>query len=261
MLWHVHELALLILGLMSLLAATEIGFRGGLRRRPAERESEIDHAGTLQASMIGILALLMGFTFYMAVSRYDTRKSLVVEEANAIGTVHLRAGFLAAPQRDSVRTLLREYVAARLAFHDAGIDPGRIDAANATATRLQAQLWSATVDAAAADPHSIPAGLFAQSVNELIDLQERRQSAFQNHVPEAVLDLLLATALFSIGFVGYACGLAGQRRFVPNAILATVIVLILTTIIDVDRPRRGLIEVSQDSLVRLQAQLAETPMP
>lgn len=203
--------------------------------------------------MLGLLALLLGFTFFMAVSRFETRQSLVIDEANAIGTTHLRVKFLPAEQTDAAEGLLREYVAARLSFYTAGIDSARLEKANMDATRIQGQLWALAVEAAAQDPRSVPAGLLAESLNTLIDIQEKRQAALDNHVPETVLYLLLVVSLASLGVVGYGCGLIRRRRPFSSALLAFLVVSVVATILDIDRPRRGLVEVSQRSLLRLQA--------
>ena len=150
-----------------------------------------NHVEALQSAVLVLLALLLGFTFAMAVSRFDTRKGLVLEEANAIGTTSLRAQFLSEPQRSEALALLRQYVSARLDFYGAGIDQVRLEAASAAAQGIMNRLWALAVTAAAADPRSVPTGLFAQSLNDLIDANEKRRVALDNHVPEAVVYLLL----------------------------------------------------------------------
>jgi hypothetical protein len=254
-LWRIDELVLLLASFAALLAAIEVGFRLGVRHSDRSMESDKTHFGALQASVLGLLALLLGFTFFMAVSRFEARKSLVIDEANAIGTTYLRSQLLPAEQRDAAKELFRKYVAARLSFYSAGIDQTRIELADAEATRIQARLWALAGEAAALDPRSVPAGLFSESLNDVIDIHEKRQAALDNHVPEAVLHLLLAVSLVSVGLVGYGGGLNRRRRPISNALFALLVVFVLTTIIDIDRPRRGFIEVSQESLIRLQATL------
>lgn len=252
MLWAINEVVLGLAALAAFLVVIEIGFRPGRRRLAGSDDSVKAHVAALQAALLGLLALLLGFTFAMALSRFDTRRTLVLEEANAIGTTYLRSQFLPQPQRREVAGLLRAYVAARLVFYDAGIDKPRLDAANATAARLQERLWSVATAVAAQDPRSVPMGLFVQSLNDVIDLHEKRLTALQSHVPEVVLHLLLTVSAVALGFVAYGCGLTGQRRYVSTAFVALLIALVLTTILDLDRPRRGLITVNQESLLRLQ---------
>lgn len=255
MLWRLDEFAVLLALLAGFLVAIEVGFRLGVRRRDLGDESDKTHLGSLLAAVLGLLALLLGFTFFMAASRFEARKAFVLDEANAIGTTFLRSKFLPSEQRNAAQRLLREYVAARLSFYAAGIDPDRLGKANTEAARIERQLWALAVEAAAQDHRSVPVGLLIESLNDVIDINEKRQAALDSHVPEAVLYLLAAVSLVSLGLMGYGCGLTRRRRLGLNALLALLIVLVFTTILDMDRPRRGLIKVSQESLVRLQAML------
>jgi hypothetical protein len=258
MLLSIGELALGLVTLAAFLAIIEISFRFG-RRRAAKAEIPLrSHIGALQGALLGLLALLLGFAFAMAVSRFDNRKALVLEESNAIGTTYLRAQLLPQPQRQELKKLLRAYVEARLDFYDAGIDRARFDAANAAAARLSEQLWTVAIALAEKDPRSVPAGLFVQSLNDVIDLSEKRLQALENHVPETVLHLLFGVAAVALGFIGYGCGLDGQRRSVSTTLVSLLIALVLVVIVDIDRPRRGLIKVSQDSMVRLKATIEQT---
>jgi len=259
MFWELNEIALLLGLLAGYLLVLELSFRLGRARAARGDAGAREHIGSLQGSMLGLLALLLGFTFAMAVSRFDTRKALVLEEANAIGTTLLRASLLPEPAQQEVPLQLAAYVDARLAFYAAGVDPARLAAANASAARLERQLWSLGSAAAQADVRSVPVGLFIQSLNEVIDVREKCRVALDNHVPEAVIHLLLVSSCVALALVAYGCGLSRRRRFVSNATFALLLALVLTTILDIDRPRRGLIQVSQDSLVRLKASLPPLP--
>jgi len=179
----------------------------------------------------------------------------VLEEANAIGTTFLRSQLLSKEQRRAASELLRAHVKARLAFHAAGIELAGIERANVEAARTEGQLWALALDASAQDPRSVPTGLFVHSLNEVIDLREKRQVAFENHVPEPVLYLLLVVSAASFTILGYGCGLTRHRRFGSNTLFALLIVFVLVIILDIDRPRRGVITVPQESLIRLLATL------
>ena len=255
MLWGIDEFLLFLAALAAFALAMEAGFRLGRRHRDRSDGYTTTHVSALQAALLGLLALLLGFTFAMAVSRFDTRKSLVVDEANAIGTTYLRAQLLPPPQRQELVTLLKAYVAARLAFFDAGVDKARLDAAYAAASRIEGQLWASAIVLAEQDRRSVTAGLFIQSLNDVIDLNEKRRVALENHVPDIVIYLLFAVSMVAVGFIAYGGGLAGQRRHGSTAIFALLIALVLATILDIDRPRRGLVQVVQDSMTRLKADL------
>jgi hypothetical protein len=255
MFWQFNELTLALAFLVGFLIAIEVGVRLGMRHVDRSEEAAIAHVSSLQSAVFSLLALLLGFTFFMAVSRFDARKSLVLEEANAIGTAFLRSQLLAPEPRHTAKELFRTYVSARLAFYDAGVDPTLLEKANGEAAHIERQLWMLAATAAAQDPRSVQTGLFVESLNSVIDVHEKRQVAFENRVPEAVLYLLLAVAVVAFAFLGYGCGLSKRRRFVSNTLFALLIVFVIITILDIDRPRRGLITVSQESLIRLQTTL------
>jgi hypothetical protein len=258
MLWTINEFVFLVAIFAVFLLFMEIGFRTGRRGSGRHDEFSRSHIGSLQAAILGLLALLLGFTFAMAVSRYDARKSLVLDEANAIGTASLRARLLPSPQREEVGALVGKYVDARIDFLDAGIDPARLDAASSMSSQLQEQLWSQAGMAAERDPRSMPVSLFIQALNDVFDLAEKQRVALENHVPETVFHLLIVVSVIALVFIEYAWGIAGKRRQGSTAIFAFLIALVLATILDIDRPRRGLIQVGHESLLRLKADLDRT---
>ncbi len=243
-----------------LLLAAEAGFRRGRALQARNDDAtEKPQLAVLQSSVLGILALLLGFTLAMALSRFEMRSQLGVAEANAIGTTHLRSQMLGEPSRSSVEHSLRQYVDARLDLYDSTLDQLSTNAAASRQERLQSDLWSAAVRAAQPDPHSIPAGLFISSLNEAIDLQAKRDAATRNHVPESVLLLLVLVAIGALGLIGYGCGLVNDRHFGQVVITSIVIALVILAIIDLDRPRRGLIQVSQGSMIALRDSLPASP--
>ena len=140
-------LVLIIIGLV-LVALAEVGFRAGLRLFVKKDEPRKGQIGAIQGAVLGMLALLLGFTFSMAVTRYETRRELVLREANAIGTTYLRASFLPETNAKAIEDLLRHYVDARLSFYTAGSDSAKITLAQSETARLQRELWSHTIDAA-----------------------------------------------------------------------------------------------------------------
>jgi len=259
MLFELNEF-LVCLGLIACSCiAIEIGFRLGLRRRAISDETDRTHISSLQGALLGLLALLLGFSFAMAVGRYDARRALVIKEANAIGTTLLRTEFLPAEQRNEARKLLRAYVDSRLEFVNARLDEEWLKKTFTTAASLQAQLWSIATTATTQDPRSVPAGLFVTTLNEMIDVSEERVAAFYNNVPQPIIALLVAVSSGALGLIGYGCGLVG-RRHLPSTILFSVLsVMVLIVVLDIDRPRQGLIQVSQGSMLRLQESLRGGP--
>lgn len=238
------------------LAATEAGFRFGRRAQTSVTEDSKSQTFTLQGAMLGLLALLLGFTFAMAMARFDTRKQMVLEESIAIGTTFLRAQLLPQPPRQEISDLLRQYVEVRLAFYGTGIDKQKLRQTNDRTEQLHKQLWSLAAVLGEKDPRSIPIGLFLQSLNETIDLHAKRMTALENHVPEIILMLLYFVAIVVSGVIGYGCGLGGFRNFFVTTMASILIASVILVIVDLDRPRRGLIRVSQTRMVELRDSLA-----
>jgi len=254
-LWELEVHTTFLLIILGFLVALEAGYRIGLRRSDGAEESEKAHIASLHAAVLGLLALLLGFSFLMAVSRYEQRKELVRDEANAIGTTYLRAKMLPEAERAQAPALLRAYVDNRLELLAARADLAAIGVVNAKAGQIEAKLWALAASAAAQNPQSEPISLFIQSLNEVIDIREMRTVARENHVPDAVLWLLFAVSVAALGLIAYGCGLARRRRPFSNAVFALLIAVVLTMIIDVDKPRRGLIQVGLDATFRLKASL------
>lgn len=255
------ELVIAVLLLVFLALADEIGFRAGWRGRNARSEALRSQAGDIQGALLGLLALLLAFTFAMAVIRFDHRKQTVVREANAIGAAALRARLLPEPQRDTVTRLFRRYVDARIeTSRQPNLDAPQRQTLDAEVDRLQDRLWQEAAAAARADPRSVTAGLFAQAVNDVIDAMEEREAALANRVPESVLLLLCGFAALALWVVGYGNGLAGSRALGATGVLIVLITLVILLIVDLDQPGRLQNRVGHNSLMRVQQSLS-APVP
>lgn len=252
LLYNIDSSVIVIALSIALIVALEIGNRLGRKARTQLDDAGRSQAGSLQGAIIGLLALLLAFTLSMAISRYDTRRQLVLAEANSIGTTYLRAKLLPQPYATDAQNLLRQYVANRLDFFNAGADEARVQTANDQAAQLQKQLWSIAVAVSAQDNRSVPIGLFVQALNDTIDLQAKRLAAFNNRVPETVIWLLLLVSVVAAGIVGYNNGLGNRRHVFGALALVVLLVVIIWVIVDLDRPRRGLIQVSQQSMIDVQ---------
>lgn len=248
---------LIVSGLfICMLLAMEIGYRSS-RRRQARTAEAVTQANAVLAAMLGLLALLLAFTFSAALQRYEDRSQTVVAEANAIGTTYLRARLLPREMHDEVQALLRQYL-------DVRIQEGRVDATEPElhesllrrAKLMEEQLWSHAVRAAELDKSVVTSGLFIQSLNELIDTSATRDAALNRQVPEVVLFLMLATIVLTTATLGYASGIAGHRVTLAAFVLVILIGLVVYLIIDLDRPRRGAIQVSHASMLSLQQAIA-----
>ena len=242
--WHIF----IILAALLLLAA-EAGYRVGLRHfeRP-DRERREGQVATLEGALLGLLGLLLGFTFAMAVSRFEARKQLVVDEANAIGTTWLRAALLGPKACEDVRMLLRDYTQARLDLFARDASEEDRKSATARSSAGQADLWKIAVNSALAAPSPTTA-LFIQSLNEMIDLNAKRFAAKRNQVPSSVWLLLMIVSATVCWCIGYATGVgAGERLAISLGLMPLLVTVVITIIADLDRPRQGLITVGQESM-------------
>lgn len=257
LLYGVNEVIIAAAMLVLLVVANEYGYRKGVKARETFNDGARSHIGTISGGALGVLALLLGFSFAMSLSRFDLRNHLVVEEANAIGTTYLRSRLLPAPINKEVAALLRQYVDVRVDFYRLARDQAQFNQVNDRTEELQRELWARVPLAVQKDPGPVTTGLFMQSLNEVIDLSEARRAARDNHVPEGVVVLLFSVALMATLGIGYGCGLGQHRNLFSTIMLAVLLVLVITVIIDLDRPARGLIRVRQDSMLRLQNSLVK----
>lgn len=248
--------ALLFLSLM--VAACEIGYRIGYRSRAIERTQAL--VPIITGSILGLLGLLLGFTMTMSVSRYDARRLLVLDEANAIRVAYLRMQALAPPESTELENLLRQYASNRLRVSQSALDISKLQQGKEEDARLQSELWSRATALARKDPQSVPAGLLMESLNAIFDLENSRWVGFIAHVPEDVIYVNAVMGLVVALMVGYEFGVAGHRHLLSEALLILSISMVMMLIVELDQPYSGAIRVSQQPLIDLQRQLAK-PMP
>jgi hypothetical protein len=228
------------------LLSTEAGWRLGNYRQKSHREEKKAPVSTATGSTLGLLAFLLAFTFGMAATRFDTRKQIVLQEANAIGTTYLRVDFLAEQYQEEARQLLREYAVIRSGGASLIMSPEGMQ----KSARLQDRLWAIAADAGTRSD-SIATGLFIQSLNEMIDMDAIRVTANRNRIPDSIWLVLCAITILSMAAMGYQFGLTGARSWVTVIFLVMVFTPVILLIADLDRPQAGLLQVSQQALIDL----------
>ena len=241
--------AIFAASMFTILIASEIGHHFGLR---VAGETNVT---TLEAAMLGLLALMISFTFAMALARFDSRRDALLNEANAIGTAALRARLLPAPHGAESLRLLRNYVQIRLEITKPDPTPAQMNAAIARSNEIQSALWAQVKLAVVKDNAMVPTGLYMQALNETFDNQEKRLTALRNRVPNIVLLALYGIAIVAFGFSGYASGTEERRWRVPVYIMSVLVAAVILLIQDIDRPGAGFISVSQQPMVDTAAAL------
>jgi hypothetical protein len=180
---------------------------------------------------------------------------MVLEEANAIGSAANFARQLPQPAQWPILGLLRDYAGVRVALGQTP-DPAKMQADIARSLDLQTRLWRDSAALSAASPQSLPAASFANALNELTDIHEKRLTNLRYHIPGAVIFMLIGVAVVAMGFTGYNSGVLGARRRIPDLIMAVTIAFLIMLVLDLDDARRGLIQVSVQPLVEAAASLA-----
>jgi hypothetical protein len=211
---------------------------------------------TLESAVFGLLALMIGFTFAMALSRFEARRDAVLNEANVIGTTALRARLLPEPHRAESLKLLQEYVKIRLEITRRPVSATELRIAIERSNAIQEALWQHAMATAAKDDRMVPTGLYIQTLNEMIDNQEKRLTAVRNQVPNIAVLALFVLAAIGSGFAGYESGLENRHSRMPNFITVLVLSGVVLLILDLDRPGTGFIEVSQQPMIDTAASIA-----
>jgi hypothetical protein len=227
----------------------------------SERNKSPDNSepfGVMQAAMLGFMGLVLAFGLSLAVGRYEDRRAAVVNESNAIGTTYLRAETLPEPARTRSLDLLRQYTDTSIRIADTVPASGQQDAAVADSQRTERALWGEAGGALAAQPTATAPRLYVESLNETFDAQSSRVYGLDNRVPTAVLALEIVGAAIALGLL--ALHLAALGRGLTTVMVAAVLVtLTLVVTLDLDRPVRGLIQVSATPLLDVRASMVAPP--
>ena len=229
--------AVFVFALMTAFVA--IGYAVGLRRRhPATEDKTF---GLIQSAIFATMAFLLGFTFSLAGQRFDSRREIVRDEANSIGTTALRATYLPAGASLLFRQTLKQYVQARLDSYNFAMGTSDYAQSLERSQNLGDRLWSIASAAGRAEPANVQLGWLTQSLNETLDLGNSQNIMQRTHVPESIFGLVLLVMITS----GFSAGisLVGARRIDVTLTLTFLVLVtgVVFTIDDLDRPQNGLI--------------------
>lgn len=250
--YHLNSIIIAIILFTLILLAYDISFRIGRRKQRVINQEVKTQTNSIQSGIYGLLALLLAFSFNMALQRFDNRNQAVIMESNAIGTALLRTKLLPKPYDSIAYNQLQQYVNLRLELNiiDLTNREERVFI-NQKTDSIQNKIWENTIKITEIDSRPVTTGNFIIALNEVFDAQNRRNAIFQQHIPESILFLLFIVFITGGALMGYSSGLGLRRALIPTIIFTLLIVLVIFIILDLDRPTRGLIKVKMDNLFEL----------
>lgn len=228
----------------SMLIGLEYGRRLGKRRVLAEGSSGND-TGAIDSAVFGLFGLIVAFTFYGAAARFDERRHLIVEEANAIGTAYLRTDLAPPALQPQLKDAFRRYVDSRLVVYRRVDDAGTYKASLERSAKIQNEIWSLAVAAGSrADSQPSANILLLPAVNQMIDITTTRAMAIRTHPPSVIFVMLVGLALASSLLAGYSMANSATRNWLHIICFAGVTTFSICIIVDYEYPRLGLIQVT-----------------
>jgi hypothetical protein len=242
-----YPIVFFFFSLVLLWLSAQVGI--SLRRFRTLKDDERDDFNTVQAATLTLLGLIIGFSFSMAISRYDQRKNYEEAEANAIGTEYVRAGLMPAADAATVRGQLRKYLALRISYYQTR-NQGELQEISNDTAQLQNEMWTSVQNPALANPTPVSA-LVVWGMNDVLNSQGYTQAAWWNRIPGSAWALMIGMAIccnMLIGFGARGAGVKSGLLFVLPLVAAIAFLLIA----DIDSPRRGFIHVVPQNLISLQ---------
>ena len=246
-----YPILMFVISLLVLWLAVKVGAMLSTRRQPLDDKTRSDFS-VIQGAVLTLLGLIIGFSFSMAISRYDQRENYEEEEANAIGTEYLRIDLLPPTDAEKVRGLLKQYLDQRIEYYQTR-DFDRLNQNLRDTARLQADMWSIVRSNAAAQPTPTYA-LVLSGMNDVLNRQGYTQAAWWDRIPTSAWGMMASIGLAGCLLVGYG----SHKRGELSIALPVVIAIAFFLIADLDSPRRGLIHVQPQNLLSL-AQSLKSP--
>ncbi|WP_423200367.1 DUF4239 domain-containing protein [Cupriavidus sp. H19C3] len=235
----------------SILAAMEMGRLVWRWQVNAGREPESTGVGAVTSAIFALLGLLIAFTFSGAAARFEARRTLIVKEANDIGTAYLRLDLLPTPAREELRDTFRQYLDARLQAYRAVPDRERVAQSLARADAMRDRLWQRAVAESPRAGNPAATMLLLPALNAAFDTASSRLASTREHPPGVIYVLLLALSWIGALFAGYGMARRGPRNWLHTALFAATLAATLYVIVDLEYPRLGLIRVDDfDQVLR-----------
>jgi hypothetical protein len=239
-----HPLAFFVITLALLWIASRVGTY--FRKQSLDEGMDEEHFKLILGATLTLLGLMIGFTFAMAVGRYDQRKDYEAREANAIGTEYVRVDVLSAANAAELRALLRDYLDQRILYYTSG-DSERLRQTRAKTSQLQSELWSEVTASVSAQPSAVSA-LVLSGMNDVLNSEGYAEAAWRNRVPVAAWILLMSIAIYCNFLLGYG---AHGKTSMLLLVLPIALAISFFLIADIDSPRSGVIRVDPQNLESL----------
>jgi hypothetical protein len=226
---------------VGMLICLEIGRRMGIRRLAKDPQGAMSGHGVLESAVFGLFGLLVAFTFSGAPSRLDTRRQLIAEEANAIGTAYLRLDLLPSVSQPALREQFRKYLDSRLDVYRKAPDLEAVKAELSRSAKLQVEIWAQAVAATHVQgAYPDAARLLLPALNEMFDITTTRTMAARIHPPWIIFGLLFVLALVCSLLAGLGMAGSKQRSWLHIMAFAAITVISVYVILEIEYPRVGL---------------------
>ena len=226
---------------VGMLAFAEVGRRAARRRAAHDPDGAWHGTGVVDGAIFGLFGLVIAFTFSGAASRFDTRRNLIVEEVNAIGTAYLRLDVLPVEEQPGLRDSFRRYLDSRIQVYRKYPDAAAVAAELENVKRVESQIWT---QALAAEGNSAPAArLLLPALNQMFDISTRRTMAMNMHPPTAIYAMLFGLALIASTMAGYGMARAESRAWFHVVGFAAIVAIVAYVVLDIEHPRLGLIRI------------------
>ncbi len=250
-LWAVYPLTVVLM-----LAAVEAGYHYGKARRRAVAEGSDEGLGAISGATLAILAFLLAFVIGFGMNLNGDRRALVIDEANAIRSTYLRAGYLVDPYRTDTRDLLSQYLDQRVA----ATQPGKVEQAKLRSEQIQGQLWAVAEKYVLDVDKSDTVSAYVDSLDQVIALHnERVVKGLQARMPPPIVWAMYAISLIAMFLAGMQSGYAPHRSIAALVLMVLVFSAVLYLVLDMDRSQEGLIRISQQPLIDLQSVMGGLP--
>jgi hypothetical protein len=243
-------LFLFVCSFIVLWASARVGVFLHLKSR-SQQEDDSHDLDFVTGGVLTLLGLLIGFSFSMAITRYDQRKNYEEEEANAIGTEYVRLDLLPGEEGVAIQQQLKKYLDQRILFYQARNTSSILDRINADTARLQNEMWSKVKTVAAPNPNPVMA-LVVSGMNDVLNRQGYTQAIWWNRIPPAAWGLMFLISIGCSFLVGYAVRRSGGGVLLVIPLAVSISFLLIA---DIDSPRGGLIRVAPQNLLSLSQSL------